>query len=111
MKNIIFVLTALFFSVTLLQAQETPAAQLAHRIADKMKDSLQLTNQQQAKIFTINMDLQKEKEKARKKSPDRAVIGKELQQIENSRDNLYKAILTEQQFTLYKQKKRSLVSK
>ena len=111
MKKILFVLT-LVFCASVLQAQEqnNPAAKLAHHIADKMKDSLGLTNLQRAQVFQINMDLYKQKLSARKKSTDRTVVGAEMQQVEKSRDSLYQQVLTEQQYALYKQKKRNLVT-
>jgi len=108
----IFVFTVLFLIVLISKAQQsqTPAAQVAHNIADKMKDSLSLTNQQRAQIFNINMDLNKQKTTARNSSQDRAVVTSELQKIESSRDSLYKAILTDAQYVLYRQKKRNLIS-
>src|SRR5688572_10814830 len=108
----IFVLSVLFFAVLASHAQqpETPAARLAHKIADKMKDSLGLDNQQRAKVFAINMELSKQKIQARGKSQDRAIVGKDLQRIEGSRDTLYHIILRPEQYVLYKQKKKSLVN-
>lgn len=112
MKKIIFLLITVF-SVSLLQAQEqqnTPAAQLAHHIADKMKDTLALTNQQRAMLFKINMELYHKKMMARKKSTDRNIVGAEIQSIEKSRDTLYKEMLSAQQYQGYMQKKRNLVT-
>jgi hypothetical protein len=111
MKKIL-VLMILFFGCHFLKAQEsnTPAAQLAHHIADKMADTLGLSNQQRAKIFAINMDLHKQKTEARSKSQDRTVVGNELQRIEVSRDAMYKTVLTENQYGVYLQKKRYLVT-
>lgn len=100
-------------SVSRLQAQEqqnTPAAKLAHHMADKMKDSLALTNQQRARVFQINMDLYHKKMMARKKSTDRDIVGAEIQSIEKSRDTLYKEVLSAQQYQGYMQKKRNLVT-
>jgi hypothetical protein len=111
MKKII-VIVALFFFVSTLKAQqqETPEAKVAHKIANKMTDSLGLTNQQRAKIFSINMDLSKKKKDARKKSTDRSIVGQELQQIEGTRNAIYKTVLTQEQYTLYLQKKQNLVN-
>ena len=108
----IFAIVILVFVVNYLQAQDqnTPAAQLAHHIADKMKDTLGLDNQQRAKVFKANMDLYKQKAEARAKSQDRIAVGKDLQRIEGTRDSLYKVVLTEAQYNLYVQKKRYLVT-
>ena len=110
MKKIIFLtLLSISFSGSIM-AQQTPAAQLAHKIADKMKDSLGLSNQQRAKVFQINMDLFHQKDEARKRSTDRTVIGRDIQSIEKTRDSLYKPELTTEQYLLYLQKKRWLVN-
>lgn len=107
-----FAIVVFVLAVNYLQAQEqnTPAAKLAHHIADKMADSLGLNNQQRAKVFQVNMDLNKQKTQARGKSQDRAVVGKDLQRIEGTRDSLYKTLLTATQYGLYIQKKRHLVT-
>ncbi len=110
MKKLVSLLV--LFSICYLQAQSqnTPDAQLAHHIADKMKDTLGLSNQQRANVFQINMDLHKNKKEARGKSNDRTVVGKDLQKIEASRDERYKAVLTIEQYTKYLSKKRKLVT-
>lgn len=110
MKKILLLIGLLTISKTYVLAQDIPITKLAKHISDKMSDSLGLTIQQRAKIFLINEDLAKQKEKARKKNVDRERIRKEMQLIEEFRDGLYKKILTKQQFTLYKQKKVRLVS-
>lgn len=114
MKGLLL-LFMVFCSIRGLYAQnqpaQTPGARLAHHIADKMADTLGLTQQQKAKVFTINMELDRRKSEARAKSSDRAVVGKELQKIENGRNALYKSVLTEEQYTLYLQKKKQLISR
>jgi hypothetical protein len=108
----IFGFTILLFAVftACAQQQETPEAQVAHKIANKMADSLGLTNQQRANLFAINMELSKKKKEARKKSTDRAIVGQELQKIEGTRNGMYKTVLTQEQYSLYLQKKRNLVN-
>lgn len=108
----IFVFAFLFFFCNYLQAQDqsSPAARVAQHIADKMADTLGLTSQQRGKIYAINMDLYKLKAVARGKSQDRAVVGKELQAIEGTRNSLYKSILSVQQYVIYLEKKRRLVT-
>jgi len=92
-------------------SSNTPAAQLAHHIADKMTDSLHLSNQQRAKVFQINMDMHKEKTSARGKSHDRNIVGRDLQAIEKSRDERYKGVLTTEQYTTYLAKKQNLITR
>lgn len=108
----IFVIAILFLiaDVAKAQKQDTPEAQVAHKIADKMADSLGLNKQQRAKLFAINMELARKKAEARKKSTDRAVVQKQLQLIENSRDSLYKQVLTVDQHNSYLKKKRNVIN-
>jgi hypothetical protein len=106
------------FSLTLLvcgfvfasKAQPAPAVDLSTKIANKMKDSLNLSQQQQQQIFAVNMSLFNQKAQARTQYHVRDSVDKALQKIENNRDSLYRPILTQQQFGLYQQKKRTLIS-
>jgi Spy/CpxP family protein refolding chaperone len=105
----IFMFTAIMLAALCVNAQDMPEAQLAQKIAHRMADSLDLSNQQRAKLFAINMELSKKKSAARKNSSDRAAVGRELQRIEGARDDMYKNVLTTEQHVLYLAKKRSLV--
>lgn len=116
MKHIIFFLLILFISLG-LQAQQPPTPQqnnagerLSAKIADKMKDTLNLTQQQRAKVFQVNMRLNNEKMEARRQYTDRTQLQTATQAIEKTRDSLYSPVLTAAQFELYKQKKRFLVT-
>ncbi len=111
MKKIFIVFSAFFFSIGTTNAQENNPEKLAEKMADAMKDSLNLNKKQRDDIYAINMQLHDEKVKARKQSTNRAVVGKELQRIENTRDHLYKQVLKENEYALYKQKKRNLIKK
>jgi hypothetical protein len=95
----------------ILKAQQTPAENLANHIAQKMKDSLALSEVQKNQIYTLNMQLSNLKTAARQQYTGTDSLGRGLQRIENTRDSLYSTVLTEQQMLLYRQKKRNLVSK
>lgn len=111
MKKLLVIATLFFFTVNVhAQKQDTPEAQVAHKMADKMADSLGLTKQQRAKLFSINMEIARKKTEARKKSTDRTVVQKELQKIENSRDSLYKQVLTIEQHSSYLKRKRNVIN-
>lgn len=95
---------------TSLQAQTTPAEAVAQRIAQKMKDSLSLTESQRVQLYQLNLQLHERKQAARQQYGGSSVLASEVQKMENGRDSLYKAVLTEVQFQQYRQKKRNLIS-
>ena len=108
MKNIIALLLVILISS---QARsQTVAEQLSSKIADKMKDTLELTGTQRQQIYEINMQLATQKQAARAASTDREVVGRQLQQIEGTRDGLYQPILGEEKFATYRRKKNNLVN-
>jgi hypothetical protein len=87
------------------------AVELAQKIANKMRDSLGLTAQQQAGIYQINLQLHGQKQQARQQhAASPAQLAPALQAIEQSRDSLYRPLLLPQEFVAYKQKKRNLVT-
>lgn len=110
--------SALFIaSIILVQAgmaqtssQPSPAEALSNRIADKMKDTLDLTLQQRNHVFAINMQLHQQKQAARQQYSNRDALQAAVQQIERTRDSLYQAVLSNEKYLLYRQKKRTLMS-
>lgn len=109
MKKIIFSFLILFVAIQ-EAASQTPAEQLANKIAKKMKDSLSLSELQQNQVYEINLQLSEQKSTVRKEYRTSPVLATKIQQVENMRDSLYKEVLTEQQYVLYRQKKRKLVN-
>jgi type IV pilus biogenesis protein CpaD/CtpE len=109
MKHILLFLLMIPFSICIV-AQQSPAEQVASRIAQKMKDSLVLTETQREQVYNVNIQLSNQKQAARASATDPDELGRQLQQIENTRDGLYQPILGEEKFMLYKQKKMNLVS-
>jgi len=110
MKPILILLTCALFSCCSLQAQNAPANELAKKIADKMMDSLVLTQSQRSKVFAINMRIHQDKMEVRRQYQSRDSVGRGLQLVENKRDSLYRGVLDATQFSLYQQKKRNLVN-
>jgi len=98
---------ALCFS---LQAQNSPAEQLAHRIAGKMKDSLKLTAQQMDAIYNANIKLHKIKMNVRGAYTNSDSLRIHLQRAENDRDSLYRLALPYSKFILYKKNKARLIN-
>jgi 6-pyruvoyl-tetrahydropterin synthase len=86
------------------------AENLAKKIADRMKDSLALTEQQRNSIFDINMQLHNQKMEKRKHYANDPLLGNHLQKVENTRDSLYRAVLPEDKFILYKKKRTNIVN-
>ncbi len=109
-KTIAFLGTFVLLSLA-ADAQGQESEKLAADISKAMRDSLKLNNKQQDDLYAINMQLHHNKVAARKSSPDRAIVVKSLQRIENSRDSLYRIVLKENEYAEYKTKKKNLVKK
>ncbi len=88
---------------------QAPSELLAEKIAARLKDSLQLTVSQKNAIYQVNLDLHQQKLAARELHPGDSLTH-HIQQIENSRDSLYRPILGEEKYPLYRSNKRRLVS-
>lgn len=108
MKKIIYPF-ALMICLQTVQAQNHPGEVVAARVADKLRDSLSLSKVQRDSVYGVHMFLHRQKQLVFESFADGAVEGK-LQQIENTRDSLYRPILSSQQYLQYKQKKRTLIS-
>lgn len=92
------------------QQQQDQGQHLAKKIAEKIKDSLNLTGTQMSQLYEINLLLHNQKKQMRASGLSRDSIGKGLQRIENTRDSLYKQIIPVEKFELYRTKKRRLVN-
>jgi hypothetical protein len=106
----IFVAIGLLLSVQLVHSQSSPGVILSGKIADRMRDSLQLTNLQRDSIYAVNITIMQRKTAVRQRytSPDSLRYWIQLE--ERSRDSLYRPFLTEQQYGLYKSQKGILIS-
>ena len=81
----------------------------AEKVANRMRDSLSLSSIQRDSIYAINLRLMQESQAARAKNLPPDELQAELQLIERSRDKLYKAVLGQDKFLLYKPRKYALV--
>lgn len=106
---IIVVLIGISFSLK-AQNADAGANAIASGIAKKMQDSLNLSLGQKKSIGNINVQIHESKMAVWKEFSDTASIRVRVQRIENNRDSLYKAVLTAQQYEMYRQKKRTLIS-
>lgn len=101
----------IFFGVTAsLNAQPPAAIQLANHIAQKMKDTLELTTGQRAQVFSVNITLHNLKMAVRQNNTNPDSLRIKTQRIERRRDSLYQNILPQAKYVLYQQKKRNLVT-
>jgi hypothetical protein len=109
MKKIVIVV--LFLVITRSAgAQSVSAETLAVKIADKMRDTLGLTQDTRDSLYQVNKLLQTQKFDIRQRysNPDSVQI--HTQRVESTRDSLYYPLLSRQQYELYRQKKAVLIS-
>ncbi|MBV7532830.1 hypothetical protein [Chitinophaga sp. sic0106] len=74
-------------------------------ICKRMKDSLFVSSTQLDSLQIITIGLSQQKQAARLSTTDQELLRSKMQAIENSRDSLFRNVLTSEQFRLYKAKK------
>lgn len=84
--------------------------QISEKIAQKMKDSLFLTETQKSWLEKINFQLHAKKMEIWQQYTETDSIQKYLQITENMRDTLYNEVLKKEQYIFYIQKKKQLIS-
>lgn len=105
----IFLVFVFLVTIMGLKAQDA-ATVLAGRIAQKMKDSLSLSDAQKTKLYDINILLHRQKTNMRQLYAGSDSMGYYIQKTENKRDSLYRSVLSDDKYRLYKEKKATLVS-
>ena len=93
-----------------LFAQTDPASHLALRFADRVADSLALSNPKRDSLYIINMELHSRKMEVRAGVSNLDTLQLRIQRIENNRDSLYRIVLGEQKYIEYLHRKRVLLS-
>ena len=83
--------------------------EVANRITNRLKDSLDLNQDQRKAIKQINQQLHAQKQAAMKQYAGTSQVGPAIQKIENTRDSLYKLVLPDEKFLAYKNKKATLL--
>lgn len=91
-------------------AQSSIQTALAERIAVRLRDSLSLSSAQKDSIYTINMLISNQKNALRSTYQDAETLQFHTQRVEHTRDSLYRPILGEEKYLLYRQKKNNLVN-
>ena len=108
--NKTILITCMMIIANLSGHAQSNAETLSEKIAQRMKDSLSLKAKQKEEVFQVNMQLHNLKMNARELYKDFDLAETKIQKIEDSRDGLYKKILSSEQFALYLQKKGKLIS-
>jgi hypothetical protein len=84
--------------------------QIAKKVAKKIADTLNLPSAKRKQIEDINLQLHQQKMTARTQYAGQdSVLRIRIQAVENTRDSLYKPVIGDALFLLYKQKKRNLL--
>ncbi len=107
MKKIIPVLIIIMALMSKAKAQDTSAITQASQIAQKMKDSLSLSDQQKSQIEAVTIGLQDLRANLHQLYTGRA-LNYYLLMAEDNRDTLYKNILPPEKYLLFRQKKANL---
>jgi len=89
---------------------QSAGEEISNKIAQRMKDSLGLTTDQKSQVYNVNIQLHSQKMLARQQNENVDSLTVRFQRIENTRDSLYRPILTTEQFLLYVDKKKNLVN-
>lgn len=106
----ILVTIVLVICSLMVKAQKNPAMEIAGKVAQRMTDTLALSDGQRLQVYDINIRLHEQKKAMRSQYAGNAQLTTKIQAVENTRDSLYRAILTQNQFILYKEKKRTLMN-
>ncbi len=119
MKNNQYRYTGVLIAIVLLLAGRSQAQQmqpvmkdkyqLAQAIAERMKDTLELSGVQQERLYRINLRLAEQKIAVRGRYAHTDSLTIYIQAIENTRDSLYRHVLGPNRFPLYLQKKTQLI--
>jgi hypothetical protein len=105
MKKIIFFVIGALMGTVSLQAQSATAVHTAAKVANKMKDSLNLSTDQRSLIYEINLRIAEERETSGNSYPsgDSTING--LRGLAPWRDTMYKRVLSPEQFQRYIRRK------
>ena len=108
-KHVLILVCCSMISLFAFSQNPNPGQQLANHIANKMKDTLNLTIPERNNIYAINLNLYNQKQVARQLHSG-PTLGSFLQAIEHTRDSLYNTVLPAAKYLLYKQKKSTLIT-
>jgi predicted Holliday junction resolvase-like endonuclease len=110
LKSIIIIILAISINTNIQGQTESRGRNLEQKQSQRMEDSLQLTKTERLQIFKINSDIADQKSEVRKKTSDILELTKLTQQIENTRDSLYRIVLPKDKYVLYLEKKTKVLN-
>ncbi len=108
MKRLIGTVVVLITLMSNAKAQATTPEVQASQIAQKMKDSLSLSDQQKSQVEAATLDVQNMKANLRQLYNSRA-LDYYLLMAEDNRDTVYKNLLPPDKYLLFRQKKTTLL--
>jgi hypothetical protein len=85
--------------------------QRATFLTDTMRSILNLSNDQYARIYNINLDLAKRTSVILKSHDEKMSKYKQIKSLQDERDSSYKTVLNDTQYKLYMQKKEELIKR
>jgi uncharacterized protein Yka (UPF0111/DUF47 family) len=110
-KNIFILLIANFFSSGLFsQAPDSLIQARSTRMSDLFRDSLQLNNDEYINVKRINYQLLRTKTTIMLSDTTQSAIQRQVQKVENSRDSLYRGVLSPDKYSNYLRLKFILLS-
>ena len=91
-------------------SQLSQGDQVSSNLTQKLNDSLQLSSKELILIDSLNKHIQLQKMLQWKELKNRDELRIQLQKIESSRDSLYRLVLTDEKYWLYRQSKSNLIN-
>jgi len=104
--NKLFLILAFVFISSVAFAQKKTPTEKASAKTEEMKKALQLSPDQQKKIYEINMKAYTSIADYETKKPSKKLKKKQKDIVQNMRDDQYKKILTPAQYKKYKDLKK-----
>ncbi len=110
MRNIFLLLLLLVSVEAISQTADTLGYARALRLSEVLGDSLDLRTGQKDTLYEIHMELFREQYNVRQQYSDMDTLRVYLQRVESKRDILYRPVLGEEKYALYKSKKVVLLT-
>lgn len=110
MKKIFISIVVLLFVAMGSYAQGSPTDSIANLLAQRMKDSLGLTNEQASQVYNLNTTLGSREANLRKQFAGSRSLPSYLKLLGEQRDSLYKNALPNDKYQLYILKKQNIIS-